>query len=129
MIFNGRLFAPNPAWISLYFHQIANMNPAATLNLELPVNSIFPASNATDNRLFRYERNRPEMFLEKTINHYLKTSAEMDAEFSMEMNTAKLMTWRQVDTHDTYSTIVFKDGHTNAYSPDVTPSGFMEENY
>lgn len=53
----------------------------------------------------------------------------MDAEFTMEMNTAKLMTWRQVETHDKYSTIVFKDENANTYTTDSTPSGFMEENY
>ena len=53
----------------------------------------------------------------------------MDAEFLMEMSTARFMTWHYSDHYKDESIMVYTDGNTNTYNPDLTPSGFMEENY
>ena len=103
------------------------MEQAVTMNLETPV--IHSYLTSTENKLFRYDRHRPDLSLEKTVNNYLKTPAEMDAEFSMEMNTAKLMTWRQVERYERHSSSAYDNDQNITYSPDSTPFGFMEENY
>lgn len=109
--------------------QIAIMEQAGTISLEAPLLTSYHTPGIMETKVFGYERSNPEMSLEKTINNYLKTPAEMDAEFSMEMNTPKLMGWQQSETYDEYGRIFYKDENINAYSPDDTPSGFMEENY
>ena len=84
----------------------------------------------SEKKIFGFEKTHSNLSLEQTINNYLKTSAEMDAEFSLEMNTGKLMIKEHTDSFDTYGRLVeYKDGNSNTYSPDNTPSGFMEENY
>lgn len=87
-------------------------------------------ANSGEKKIFGFEKTRTDLSLEQTINNYLKTSAEMDAEFSLEMNTGKLMIREHTDSYDTYGRVVeYKDGSNNTYSPDNTLSGFMEENY
>jgi hypothetical protein len=104
------------------------MEQAGTMNLDIPV--VHSYLKSPENQSFRYEHHRQHISLEKTVNNYLKTSAEMDAEFSMEMNTAKLMTWKQVDTYERHHDSFYKaEQFNNTYSPDSTPLGFMEENY
>ena len=81
-----------------------------------------------ENKTFRFEKTRTDSV--KTINNYLKTPEEMDAEFCLEMNMNKLMTKEYAGIFDTYGRVIKnKDGNTNTYSSDDTPSGFMEENY
>ncbi len=63
------------------------------------------------------------------INNYLKTPAEMDAEFDLEMNTQTRMIKERNDHFDTYKKIALQNQATNAYRPDDIPSGYMEENY
>ena len=84
-------------------------------------------TGAIEKQIFRFEKNRADLV--KTINNYLKTPEEMDAEFFLEMNANKLMKKEYTGIFDTYDRIINKDGNTNTYGPDDTPSGFMEENY
>lgn len=84
-------------------------------------------TGAIEKQIFRFEKHRTDLV--KTINNYLKTPEEMDAEFSLEMNANKLMMKEYTGIFDTYDTIINTDGNTNTYGPDDTPSGFMEENY
>lgn len=65
----------------------------------------------------------------KTINNYLKTPEEMDAEFCLEMNRNNKVNKEYAGIYGTYGTFVHEDGNTNTYGSDGTPSGFMEENY
>jgi len=84
----------------------------------------------SEKKIFGFEKSSTNLSLEQTINNYLKTPEEMDAEFSLEMNTGKLMIQEHTDLFDTYGRLVeYKDDTSNTYSPDGTPSGFMEENY
>jgi hypothetical protein len=86
--------------------------------------------NTSEKKIFGFEKTRANLSLEQTINDYLKSPAEMDAEFSMAMNTGKLMMQEHTDIFDTYGRLVeFRDGKNNTYSSDGTHSGFMEENY
>lgn len=86
-------------------------------------------TGAIEKQIFRFEKNRTDLV--KTINNYLKTPEEMDAEFCLEMNMNKLMMKEYTGIFDTYDRMIIKnmDGDTNTYGPDDTPSGFMEENY
>ena len=63
-----------------------------------------------------------------SINNYLKTPEEIDAELCSEMNTRKEALAEHKDLLDSYGRI-FKNRSDNAYGPDNNPSGFMEENY
>ena len=63
-----------------------------------------------------------------SINNYLKTPEEIDAELCLEMNTRKAAFAEHKDLSDSYGRI-FKNRSDNAYGPDNNPSGFMEENY
>jgi len=113
------------------FFENSHMNQSETLIAE----TAFPFSelkkNVTgviENKTLRFERNRTGSV--KTINNYLKTPEEMDAEFCLEMNTNKLMIKEYSGLFDTYGRLMKnKDGNTNMYSSNDTPSGFMEENY
>lgn len=107
------------------------MNQSETLIAETAFSFSELKKNVTgsiENKTFRFERTRTDSV--KTINNYLKTPEEMDAEFCLEINTNKLMIKEYANMFDTYGRIMKnKDGNTNSYSPDDTPSGFMEENY
>ncbi|MGZ5219290.1 MAG: hypothetical protein ACXWWD_09570 [Chitinophagaceae bacterium] len=84
----------------------------------------------SEKKVFGFEKTRANLSLEQTINDYLKSPAEMDAEFSLAMHTGKLMIREHSDIFDTYGRLVeFRDGKNNTYCSDNTPSGFMEENY
>jgi len=63
-----------------------------------------------------------------SINNYLKTPEEIDAELCLEMNTRKAAFAEHKDLSDSYGRI-FKNRSDNAYGPENNPSGFMEENY
>lgn len=107
------------------------MNQSETLIAETTFSFSELKKNVTgviEKQIFRLEKNRTDLV--KTINNYLKTPEEMDAEFFLEMNTNKLMIKEYAGIFDTYARIIKnKDGNTNTYGPDDTPSGFMEENY
>ncbi|MEP7376556.1 MAG: hypothetical protein ABI675_24375 [Chitinophagaceae bacterium] len=62
------------------------------------------------------------------INNYLKTPEEIDAELSSSINTRTETFAEHPFLMDSYGKI-FKNRSDNAYSPDNSPSGFMEENY
>jgi hypothetical protein len=81
-----------------------------------------------ERRPYRFEKSLS--YTAKTINNYLKTPEEMDAEFCLEMNTKRMMNKEYTSMYNTYRRMIEnEDGNTNTYSPDDTPSGFMEENY
>lgn len=116
-----------------FFLKLANMNQSGTVKRK----SRFTFSELrkkvvalSEKKIFGFEKTNPDLSVEQTINNYLKTPAEMDAEFSLEMNTGKLMVQEHTDLPDTYGKLVeYKDDTSNTYDPDSTPSGFMEENY
>lgn len=122
-----------PAWIFNFFLKLADMNQAETLERK----SRFSFSELRkkvaglrEKKIFGFEKTSTNLSLEQTINNYLKTPAEMDAEFSLEMNTGKLLIQEQTDFPDTYGRLVeYKADTNNSYNPDSTPSGYMEENY
>jgi hypothetical protein len=84
----------------------------------------------SEKKIIGFEKKLGDLPIVKTINNYLKTPEEMDADFFLEMNATKLMFKEHPGTFDTYGRVIKnKDGNTNTYSPDDTHSGFMEENY
>lgn len=80
-------------------------------------------------RGFEFEKKPSEISLEKTVNNYLKTPAEMDAEFVMEINTTKQVTWRQEENNYRYDMSVFNNIDSNQFYHSSAPPGFIEENY
>lgn len=82
-----------------------------------------------EKKSFGFEKPRTNLSLEQTINNYLKTPEEMDAEFSLELNADIIMFKEHIGIFDTYGRIVKNKDGNNTYNPDSTPSGFMEENY
>ena len=109
----------------LSLQQIAIMKQAGTLSPEAPQLTPTRTSNSNENKVFGFEKR----FASSAFDNHLKTPVEMDAEFLMEMSTARFMTWHYSDHYKDKSIMVYTDGNTNTYNPDLTPSGFMEENY
>jgi len=113
--------------------KLAVMNQTETLKSETTFSFSELRKKVVDlseKKIFEFEKKLGDLSLVKTINNYLKTPEEMDAEFCLEMNTGKLMIQEHKDLSDTYGRLVeYKDDTSNTYSPDGTPSGFMEENY
>ncbi len=101
------------------------MNQAGTLSPEALQPAPATSPNSSGNKVFGYERR----FASSGLDNHLKSPVEMDAEFLMEMSTARFMTWHYSDHYKDKSVMVYTDGSTNTYNPDLTPSGFMEENY
>jgi hypothetical protein len=98
------------------------MIQAGTLNLEMPFRSELIKRDSFEKKKIGFDRNRPDTAFENSINNYLKTPAEMDADFCLEMGEhhSQVKEWIMLK----------KDGYIiNAYGPDYTHSGFMEENY
>ncbi|MFC0771757.1 hypothetical protein [Terrimonas alba] len=75
---------------------------------------------------FNYNKTKTDLYLQNTVNNYLKTPEEMDADFFLEMNSLKSHARDQYNKLDT--TRRPWDRH-NEYIPDNIHSGFMEENY
>ena len=102
------------------------MNQTDTLHFEMPFSFAEikkTVVNCNPYRIMRFDKN-----LETTINNYLKSPEEIDAEFTLEMNNSKTM-FEEHDYHfDTYGRLI-NNSNSNAYNPDYTHSGFMEENY
>jgi hypothetical protein len=110
----------------LFIIEIAIMNKAETLQVEMPfsIAEIKPfVANTTQDKNIRFEKS-PGI----SINNYLKTPEEIDAELCLEMNSRKETFAKHKDLMDSYGRII-KNRSDNAYSPDNNPSGFMEENY
>lgn len=102
------------------------MNEVETLQVEMPfsfseIRSF--AVNTTQDKHSHFEKRSVT-----SINNYLKTPEEIDAELCLEMNSRKEAITEHKDLMDSYERI-FKNRSDNAYSPDNNPSGFMEENY
>ena len=87
----------------------------------------YPAT--PENRYFRNERVRPVINPDNSINNYLKTPAEMDAEFSMGTNTTKSSNWWQSNPTSQDEMRIFRTDSTDAIFVTGVPPGFMEENY
>lgn len=64
---------------------------------------------------------------EASINNYLKTNAEIDADFVLEINRDKTTVKESSDEQDAYKSILKNGGNT--VSPTSLYHGFMEENY
>jgi predicted aldo/keto reductase-like oxidoreductase len=106
--------------------QIAIMNKTETLQVEMPFSfaEIKPFTvSTTQNKVTQLEKRAVT-----SINNYLKTPEEIDAELCLEMSNRKTAFAEHKDIMDSYGRI-FKNRSDNAYSPDNNPSGFMEENY
>ena len=103
------------------------MNKAETMDLEMPFAFAdfkpFAVTTAEDANVQVKKLPAPS-----SINNYLKTPEEIDAELSLEMNSRKEAFAEHKDLLDSYGRI-FKNRSDNAYGPDNNPSGFMEENY
>lgn len=102
------------------------MNNTETLQVEMPFsiaeNKPFDLTDIGDKNI------RLEKSPVTSINNYLKSPEEIDAELCLEMNNRKTAFAEHKDLMDSYGRI-FKNRSDNAYSPDNNPSGFMEENY
>ena len=103
------------------------MNKAETMQAEMPFAFAdfkpFAVTTAEDKNV-----HQDELPVPSSVNNYLKTPEEIDAELSLEMNTRKEAFAEHKDLLDSYGRI-FKNRSDNTYSPDNNPSGFMEENY
>ncbi len=102
------------------------MNQTDTLHYEMPFslaeikNKVI---NSTPPKLVRLDKS-----LGTSINNYLKSSEEIDAEFTLEMNNSKTMFVEHDDHFETYGRLI-DNSNSNARNPDYTHSGYMEENY
>ena len=102
------------------------MNQTDTLHYKMPFSFAEIKKTVVNNTPYKmrvFDKN-----LGTTINNYLKTPEEIDAEFTLEMNTSKTMFVEHDDHFDTYGRLI-NNSNANAYSSDYTHSGFMEENY
>jgi hypothetical protein len=105
--------------------KIAIMNTAESLYMEMtfPVEEIKQmVVNTNKDKNSHHEKGGI------SINNYLKTPEEIDAELSSEMNSRKETFAEHKFLMDSYG-ITFKNRSDNTYSSDNNPSGFMEENY
>lgn len=76
---------------------------------------------------FSFGKQTPE--IEASLNNYLKTPEEMEAEFCFVINTRKAL-YPEPDFNGNHSGIkITTDGYLNIPTPEETFSGFMEENY
>jgi hypothetical protein len=67
---------------------------------------------------------------DRAVNNYLKSPEEIEAEFCLEMNNSKSSYSTFSGRGEKFVSIIsYQDGQMNTYSPDIDPSGFMEENY
>ncbi len=103
------------------------MKQAETLSMEtaFSFSDLNPIA-VLQHKLFNYNKSKTDLYLQNTINNYLKTPEEMDADFRLEMNLMKSHLRDQYNQHDTTRRLLEK---YNAYIPDNISSGFMEENY
>ena len=75
-------------------------------------------------------RNSPTRTMEQSVNNYLKTPEEMEAEFCFVINSRRAAYYETNDSYDTYGRLIKKtDGYMNIHNLDEALSGFMEENY
>ena len=82
--------------------------------------------------LFRDDilRNSSKNGMEQSVNNYLKTPEEMEAEFCFVINSRRATLSAMDDRYDSYGRIKkTTDGYMNIHTLDETLSGFMEENY
>ncbi len=110
----------------LLFFKIAIMNQTDILYFEIPFSHVEnrkPVNTGSLGKMIRFEKD-----LGSTINNYLKTPEEIDAEFTLEMTNNKNTYTDHKDHLDSYGRIIYNINN-NTYSPDYTHSGFMEENY
>ena len=75
---------------------------------------------------FIYNKAKSAIYLQNTVNNFLKTPEEMDADFYLEMGVLASHLKDQYNKPD--ASRKFSDTN-NTYIPGSTGSGFMEENY
>lgn len=101
------------------------MKQAETLDVETAFSySDLTTIAALQLKSFNYNKTKTDLYLQNTINNYLKTPEEMDADFRFEMNSMKSHVRDQYNQHDITRRLLEK-----YYIPDNISSGFMEENY
>jgi hypothetical protein len=101
------------------------MKQAETLSMETAFSfSDLTTIAALQHKSFNYSTTKTDLYLQNTINNYLKTPEEMDADFFLEMNSLKSHLRDQNKELDTIRQ--FLEKHTTY---DTISSGFMEENY
>ncbi len=109
------------------------MNQSETLTTKATFSFSKLKKNVTgviEKKIFGFEKSQANLSLVQTINNYLKTTEEMDAEFSSEMNAHTLMDIQHTDIFETYGKVTkSRDGNSYAYSPEDIHLEFMEENY
>ena len=108
------------------FFKIAIMNQTETLQMQMPFSFAEikkPVVNNLQQKKLRFEKN-----LGTSINNYLKTPEEIDAEFSLEMNSSK-KTFTEHTSHPDIFGRILNNSNSNTYNSDFAHSGFMEENY
>ncbi len=64
----------------------------------------------------------------QSINNYLKTPEEIDADFSQQVNFHGMVVAIEKSSSTT-KLIEYKDGYINIHDPEIINQGFMEENY
>jgi hypothetical protein len=69
----------------------------------------------------------PDNVFESSVNNYLKTIAEIDADFALQINKDRLTVQESSDELDAYKSVLKNGGQT--VSPTSLYHGFMEENY
>lgn len=102
------------------------MNQTDTLHYEMPFSFAEIKKkiiNSTPPKLMRFDKS-----LGTSINNYLKSPEEIDAEFTLEMNNSKTMFVEHDDHFETYGRLI-DNSNSNVHNPDYTHSGYMEENY
>lgn len=103
------------------------MKQAETMSME----TAFPFSELNtiavlQDQSFNYNTTNTDLYLQNTINNYLKTPEEMDADFRLEMNSLKS---HPRDQYNNLNTTRWSLDKYNVSIPDNIHSGFMEENY
>jgi len=104
------------------------MNQIETLHVQIQMPFSFAEIKNTVVTNIQHKKLRFEKNPGTSINNYLKTSEEIDAEFTLEINNSKKIFTEHKDHPDTFGRIL-NISNSNAYNPDFTHSGFMEENY
>ncbi len=99
------------------------------IGLEQPMNvTINENLSLSNGHLFKYDKSG--ISTTDSINNYLKTPEEMEAEFSFVINTRRAAFQEKDDSFDTFGRLKMKtDGYMNIPNLEETFSGFMEENY
>lgn len=77
-----------------------------------------------------FQRNSSIAAMEQSVNNYLKTPEEMEAEFCFVINSRRAAYYETDGRNDSFGqSNKTTDGYMNIHNLDEALSGFMEENY